>query len=56
MLDGVLAGKANEPVYKFKLLFCVGVWTGISFNISLVMRSVLISHSAMSRWILRRED
>jgi hypothetical protein len=33
-----------------------GPWTGISFKMSFAMRSVLISHWAISRWILRRED
>ena len=34
----------------------IRTFTGISFRMSLAMRSVLMTHSAISRWILRNEE
>lgn len=53
MVDGVLPGKTDEPVYEFNPLLGVGVTPLVHHLEHDIVR---ISHSAMSRWILRSED
>lgn len=53
MVDGVLPGKTDEPDYEVNSLLGVGVTPHVHH---LEHDTVRISHSAMSRWILRSED